>query len=185
MPRNKVPGTRLFLYVTGLMGMARSAEELLEEAGAPSVPIDPTTHAAGPGIHPKAIWIAGIGTLLGLWAIVLLIYPVFTFYKYERTGGKDPAKVLKYLPNLPPAPRNLNHPFQNLAEFRARETTMLNSYQWVDRGKGIVCIPIARAIQILAQKGIPPSAPGGNAYYAPKAGSMQTGFEGKVEPEPR
>jgi len=149
------------------------------------VEIDPTTRAERRDVNAKAIWIAGIGTLLGVWAVVLLMYPLFTYYKYERTGGKNPAKVLTYLPAAPPTPRNVENSSRNLREFRAREDAMLNSYQWVDRGKGIVSIPISRAIQILAQKGVPPSPPGGSAYYPPKAGSMRTGFEGKVEPEPR
>jgi len=143
------------------------------------------THAEGRDVNAKAIWMAGIGVLLGLWAVVLLLYPLFTYFKYERTGGKDPAKVLVYLPNQPPLPRNSSNPSGNLAAFRAREDSLLNSYLWVDRSKGIVSIPIGRAMQILAGRGIPPSPPGGTAYYPPKAGSMQTGFEGKVEPEPR
>lgn len=186
MARHKsFPGTRLFLYFTSIMGVARTAEELLNQVGASSEPIDPTTHAEGSDINSKAIWIAGIGVLLGLWAIVVALYPLFTYFKYERTGGKDPAKVLVWAPPLPPLPQNINHPFQNLQEFRARENFRLNTYQWVDRGKGIVSIPIARAIQIVAQRGVPPSPPGGTAYYPPKAGNMQTGFQGKVEPEPR
>lgn len=148
-------------------------------------PIDPATHAELTDISPKAIWIAGIGVLLGVWAIVLLLYPLFTYFKYERTGGKDPSTVLKYLPAPPPTPRNIEHPFRNLREFRAREDSVLNSYRWVDRSQGMVSIPIARAMQILAQRGIPPSPAGGSAYFPPKAGSMQTGFQGKVEPEPR
>jgi len=186
MSRNKtIPGTRLLLYMSALFGGVRAAEDLLEEAGAPKVKIHPETQAERRDVNSKAIWIAGIGVLLGLWAVVLLLYPLFTYFKYERTGGKDPAKVLVYLPNEPPTPRNIENPFRNLAAFRAREDSLLNSYLWVDRGKGIVSIPIGRAMQILAERGVPPSPPGGKAYYPPKAGSMQTGFQGKVEPEPR
>lgn len=171
--------------MSGLIGGARAAEDLLEEARAPKEEIHPGTHAERRDVNAKAIWIAGIGLLLGMWAIILLLYPLFTYFKYDRTGGKDPAKVLKYLPNQPPTPRNIENPFRNLAAFRAREDSLLNSYLWVDRSQGIVSIPIGRAMQILAQRGIPPSSPGGTAYYPPQAGSMQTGFEGKVEPEPR
>lgn len=186
MSRNKtLPGTRLFLYMSGLVGGVRAAEDLAEEARAPKVEIHSDTRAEGRDVNAKAIWIAGIGVLVGLWAIVLLLYPLFTYLKYDRAGGKDPAKVLVYLPNQPPAPRNIEDPFRNLAAFRAREDALLNRYLWVDRGKGIVSIPIGRAMQIVAGRGIPPSAPGGTAYYPPKAGSMQTGLEGKVEPEPR
>lgn len=185
MNRNKaLPGTRLFLYVGTLIGIARTTEEFVAEAETPKVPIDPTTHAEGPDVNAKAVWIAGAGVLLALWAIVLLLYPLFQYFKYERTGGKDPAKVLAYVPKLPPPPRIGEDESPILRDFRARETAMLNSYRWVDRGQGIVSMPIDRAIQLLAQRGIPPSQPGGNDYYPPSAGNMRTGFEGKVKPEP-
>lgn len=186
LTRNKTfPGTRLFLYIAGLIGGARATEDLLDEARAPKVEIHPDTRAERRDVNANAIWIAGIGVLLGLWAVVLLLYPLFTYFKYERTGGKDPAKVLVYLPNQPPTPRNRSEPLRNLAAFRAREDSLLNSDLWVDRSKGIVSIPIARAMRILAERGVPPSPPGGKDYYPPKAGSMRTGLEGKVEPEPR
>lgn len=179
------PGSRLLLYLASAMGAARTADELVIEARAPHVAVDPSTHAEGAGLNPKVIWIAGIGVLLGLWAIVLLLYPLFTYYKYQRTGGKDPAKLLQYLPPSPPAPQNINSPYSTLEQFRKREDAILNSYRWVDRKHGLASIPIARAIQILAQDGIPTSSAPSKDYFPPKAGSMRTGFEGKVEPEPR
>ena len=42
-----------------------------------------------------------------------------------------------------------------LREMRAGEDTMLNSYGWVDREAGIVRIPVDRAMEILAMKGLP------------------------------
>ncbi len=123
--------------------------------------------------------------LLGLWAVVVTIYPVFQYFKYERTGGLEPSKVLVPLPPFPPQPRLQEDPAADLEQFRARENAELNSYRWVDRARGIASIPIARAIQIVARQGIPPSLPGGKQYYTPQAGSRETGFEGKVEPIPR
>ena len=185
MSRNKpLPGTRLFLYVASMVGLVRSTEQVADEVGASRDEIDPTTRAEPQDVNVKAVWLAGIGILVVLWAIVLLIYPLFSYYKYERTSGRDPAKVLSYIPKLPPRPRNENEPYLVLQKFRAREASELTSYQWVDRNKGIVSIPIERAIQLLAQRGIPPTKASGD-YEAPSAGSMQTGFERKVEPEPR
>ncbi len=41
----------------------------------------------------------------------------------------------------------------NLRDLRAGEDTVLNSYGWVDQQKGIVHIPIDRAIEIMAKEG--------------------------------
>ncbi len=63
---------------------------------------------------------------------------------------------------------------------------LMNSYRWVDRANGVVSIPIDRAIQIVAQRGIPPQpAPNNMTYFDPQVGTRRTGFEGKVAPEPR
>jgi hypothetical protein len=44
---------------------------------------------------------------------------------------------------------------QEIAEMHAREDLLLNYYSWVDRSSGKVRIPIARAMQIIAQNGLP------------------------------
>ncbi len=61
----------------------------------------------------------------------------------------------------PPQPRLQIDPAEDLARFRAKEEKELDSYYWIDKKKGIVHIPIARAIEELAAKGIPgfPKAP--------------------------
>ncbi len=186
MNRNRpLPGSRLLLYAGGLIGLFRTADQSLDETGAPVETIDPFTRSEPQDINVRAVLLAGAATLLALWAIVVVVYPLFKYFSYERTGGQDPAKVLAYLPPQPPAPRDQAHPHRVLKDFRAQEETSLNNYNWVDRSKGLVSIPIGRAMALLAQRGIPPSNPGGKDYYPPLAGSKLTGLEGKVRPEPR
>jgi hypothetical protein len=180
-----LPGTRLVFYLASFVGLFRAVEQSVSEAGAPAERIDPTTRAEGQDVNAAGVFLAGVGILLGLWAVVLVLYPLFTHFKYARTGGLDPEKVLVYAPPLPPRPRNVDDMYRKLEVFRAREDSALSSYRWVDRSKGIVSIPIERAMQILAQQGVPPSKPGGAEYYPPSAGSLMTGFENKTRPEPR
>ncbi|HLJ79065.1 MAG TPA: hypothetical protein VKT75_16710 [Acidobacteriaceae bacterium] len=44
---------------------------------------------------------------------------------------------------------------QDLADLHDRENLLLDNYSWIDRGKGTVRIPIERAMEIIAQKGLP------------------------------
>ena len=44
---------------------------------------------------------------------------------------------------------------QDIATLHAREDILLDNYTWVDRSKGTVRIPIERAMEILAQEGLP------------------------------
>lgn len=49
-----------------------------------------------------------------------------------------------------------------VADMHAREDMLLNHYSWVDEQKQIVRIPITRAMQLLAQRGLPVEAPAAN-----------------------
>lgn len=44
---------------------------------------------------------------------------------------------------------------QDLADLHERENLLLEHYSWIDRGQGKVRIPISRAMELIAQKGLP------------------------------
>jgi hypothetical protein len=44
---------------------------------------------------------------------------------------------------------------RDLTELHGREDLLLGHYSWIDRGQGTVRIPIERAMEIIAQKGLP------------------------------
>jgi hypothetical protein len=48
---------------------------------------------------------------------------------------------------------------QDITELHAREDLLLDHYSWVDRSSGKVRIPIARAMQLIAQHGLPEAEP--------------------------
>ncbi len=48
---------------------------------------------------------------------------------------------------------------QDIADLHAREDLLLSNYTWVDESKGTVRIPIERAMEIIAQRGLPVAQP--------------------------
>ncbi|QNI31458.1 hypothetical protein H7849_20640 [Alloacidobacterium dinghuense] len=44
---------------------------------------------------------------------------------------------------------------QDTADLHAREDLLLDNYSWIDRSKGTVRIPIERAMELIAQRGLP------------------------------
>lgn len=55
-----------------------------------------------------------------------------------------------------PTPRlELDDGNQDLAELHGREDLLLNYYSWVDKPGGAVRIPIAQAMELIAQRGLP------------------------------
>jgi hypothetical protein len=55
-----------------------------------------------------------------------------------------------------PAPRiQVDDGIQDLAELHAREDLLLDNYSWVDQSQSKVRIPIERAMELIAQRGLP------------------------------
>jgi hypothetical protein len=55
-----------------------------------------------------------------------------------------------------PTPRlELDDGNQDLADLHERENLLLDYYSWIDRSKGTVRIPIDRAMELIAQRGLP------------------------------
>jgi hypothetical protein len=72
------------------------------------------------------------------------------------TGGRP--KVANERVNSgqsPPQPRLETAPVVDLRKIREAEDQSLTSYGWIDRKNGVVRIPIARAIDMLAERGLP------------------------------
>jgi len=96
------------------------------------------------------------------------------FYKYldarERAekAPRYPLTVGVERP-LPPAPRLQTYPFDDVKDLRREEARLLEHYQWVDKNAGTVRIPVDRAIELLAAKGLPHRAAPA-AAPAPAAG---------------
>lgn len=56
---------------------------------------------------------------------------------------------------LPPEPRLQVSSGADVRRMREAEQTVLQNYRWIDREAGLVGIPIDRAMDILAEKGLP------------------------------
>ena len=70
----------------------------------------------------------------------------------------EPGDVAKF-----PQPRLETNETIDINKFRLQEEQTLNSYGWVDQDAGVVRIPIDRAMELLAQRGLPTRPPAGVA----------------------
>ena len=150
-------------------------------------PIDPTSRFEHRDIDPKMVALTGAGVFIGMWVAVMLVYPLFGFFRHISTEPGPPTSVPPQTGFVaPPAPTLQQSPRRDLQEYLAQQNAELSGYKMVDPAAGVVTIPIARAIQLIAQRGIPPQPdPHNMTYFDPRVGTRMTGFEGKVEPEPR
>jgi hypothetical protein len=94
--------------------------------------------------------------------VVVAMYGLFHFFYRSETRSRPTPSPLSYGVEPPPEPRLLTKPGADLAAMRAEEDQILNSYGWIDRERGIVRLPIGRAITLLAQKGLPTRSEAGD-----------------------
>jgi len=56
---------------------------------------------------------------------------------------------------MPPEPRLQVDPILDIQALHAAEKKILESYGWVDKSAGVVRLPIERAIELTAERGLP------------------------------
>ena len=91
---------------------------------------------------------------LAVFTLIICVMVVGIFRYFHSYYGTDEAVRLSQ-PVIPPAPRIEVAPFEEYQRMKVREDHILNSYAWVDKGSGTVRVPIDRAIDLLATKGLP------------------------------
>jgi hypothetical protein len=84
-----------------------------------------------------------------------LLYGLYRYFVSREGGPMARDQVNVDARRLPPMPRLQSAPISDLKDMRAAEEQILNGYGWVDQANGVVRIPIDRAIDLLAQRGLP------------------------------
>ena len=107
-------------------------------------------------VAPRPVALFGLA-LGGLVVFAMLVmWGVFYFLQARYEASQPPPRPLaETLPSLPPEPRLQPNPGIDLKQLRRTEDGRLNSYGWVDRSAGTAHIPVDRAMEIVAQKGLP------------------------------
>jgi hypothetical protein len=123
-----------------------------------SVP-EPGHETSDVSIRPIVRFGIGLGVATALISVAL--WGLFRLYdREERKQDRPlPPMVAASLARTPPEPRLEPDPLAPRRRIRAREDAVLTTYGWVDRRTGVVRIPIDRAMELLVERGLPPSKP--------------------------
>ena len=106
----------------------------------------------------NAVFLTKFGIGMALLIVVFLfgLWGLFEYFVKREAVLSLPSGASMVSPQkLPPEPRLQAHPAHDMQEMLASEDRELGEYGWVDQQKGIVRIPVDRAMDIIAQKGLP------------------------------
>ena len=126
--------------------------------------------------------------------IALLLVPFYNYLERREAAEKTarhPMSLTGSERPVPPPPRLQTYPFQDIKALRQHDKPLVGSYEWVDRNAGTVRIPVDRAMDLLAQRGLPyrkggqpttaPPAPGAGSSGVPGTGAAK-GASGSSAP---
>ncbi len=106
-------------------------------------------------LNIRPIVLFGLGLLVMSAIVFVSMDWLFDYFAARQAKVDVLPSPLADPRQLPPEPRLQVDPAHDLQRMRAAEDAALNSYHWIDQEKGIVSIPIDRAITVLAEKGLP------------------------------
>jgi hypothetical protein len=120
-------------------------------------------------VKPGAVWLVAAGLVVTVALVFVAITWLFhalqrrDLASQQRSGIDRVTNAVAATRPQFPEPRLQVAPQADLAALRAREDVALKTYGWVDRNAGVVRIPIERAMDLIAQRGLPvrgqPNAP--------------------------
>ena len=121
--------------------------------------MDETKHPNAPHAGHETtdvnVWAAGkfaIGLVIVCVVSLLLLFGLLKFFQSrEETSVANTVEPVKLFPE----PQLQKTEILDLKALHAEEDKLLNGYAWVDPKQGIVRIPVDRAIEVLAKRGLP------------------------------
>jgi hypothetical protein len=115
------------------------------------------THHEESDVDFRGILVFGAGLAVTCLAVSLVVWVLFQYFEAReaRQGAPEFPLATTEEHRLPPEPRLQTDPRDDLQALRDAEEQMLTSYGWVDRGAGIVRIPIEEAMKLTVQRGLP------------------------------
>jgi hypothetical protein len=116
----------------------------------------PHVHHEESDVNVSAIFKFGVA-LAGVMLLVgVLVYLLFRYFDAREAQGLHSYPLAAgQATTLPPEPRLQERPREELRDMRMQEEALLNSYGWVDRAAGTVRVPIAEAMRLTVERGLP------------------------------
>lgn len=113
----------------------------------------PRRHEPG-DVDARPVLVAACLLVAVLALVALAAFGTHALLRPDRGGSSSPSAAEV------PAPRLQIAPASDLAALRRQKSAMLDEYRWVDPARGVVRIPIDRAMQLSVERSAAPSAAG-------------------------
>src|ERR1051325_2584020 len=145
---------------------------------------NPHTRYERRGINARLVFATMAGMVLAGVLIHFFVAGTWTLFDKQAIARDQEQKPMlsstpgpNEPPRLPPLPRLQPDPVSDLHRMREAEDNVLQTYGWADKNAGVVRIPVARGLDLLAQRGLPNG--GGTAAKTQAAGERAPAAKSK------
>jgi len=151
MPTNK-PDNHPSKPNPGLLGASDVRQEDVRNPGVSYEPTQPDLR-----VVLAFLFALGLATVM----VLLVLWGMFTYFRglSAQRGALPSPRMYTSAPPVPP-PQLQPDPVADYNVYHLSADETLNSYGWVDQQAGTTRIPIDRAMDLLAERGLPWKAPG-------------------------
>ena len=94
----------------------------------------------------RPILLTGIGLAFCVVVVGLIVYGTFRYLATHPGTSVQPNPMAIFDSQIPPPPRIEEHPAIEIQQLHAQEDQTLSTYGWIDKKKGLVRIPLDRAM---------------------------------------
>lgn len=106
-------------------------------------------------LSPRTISYFAVGLAALVIVVLVISYGALLWLRHSAGRRAEPPSPLSITREPTPGPQLSVEPGRAMKAMRQEEEARLKSYGWIDQEKGIVHIPIERAMEILVKKGLP------------------------------
>lgn len=110
----------------------------------------------------KATYLVGIVLVVSVALFALISGGLFRVLSLRKDGNDPRPPAIASVREGAAEPLLQTNPPADLAAYNAAQQHALHSYGWVDRQRGVVHLPIERAMDLLLQRGLPVTPPEGS-----------------------
>jgi hypothetical protein len=111
-------------------------------------------------ISVRAVTWCAVGLIVAAIMVYVALAGLYKMFEDQNPSADAPSRIAFNAQMIAPKPRLQVEPTKELDQYLASENQKLNSYGWVDKRAGVVRIPISRAMDLVAQRGLPTRGPG-------------------------
>lgn len=106
-------------------------------------------------VNLRALALSGLVMTIGAGMLHIVLWGVYSQFEARERLGENPQPQFVDRGENPDVPVLQPDPHEDLLSLRRDEQKALDSYAWVDARAGVVRIPVDRAIDLIAERGLP------------------------------